>query len=349
MKKVLGIETSCDDTAVAIVNEEGNIIFHTVYSQLEEHKIFGGVVPEIASRNHLKCLPHAIQKIGKSFFAEVDAIAVTAGPGLIGGLIVGVMFAKSLGYYLKKPVLPINHLEGHLLTTRLTHRTPFPFLALLISGGHCQFVLAESLGNYKILGRTLDDAAGEAFDKVGKMMGLEYPAGPEIERRAKQGDHTRFNFPTPLLKEQNCNFSFSGLKTAVNRQIMTFSSLNEQTINDICASFQETMTVILEKKLNNAIAIAKTYLNALPLKNLVLCGGVAANLYIAQRLQQIAHKHNMILDFPPTSLCTDNAAMIAWAGLEQMKKNLYTINNVAANVVPRSNWNLEDIKCSDNY
>ncbi len=336
--QVLGIETSCDDTAIAIVDSEYNIIENIVYSKLDEHRFFGGVVPEIASRNHLQLLPELLQKI-RLQFPKLDAIAVTAGPGLIGGVIVGVMVAKALAYALKIPVIGVNHLEGHLLTTRLTEKTAFPFLALLISGGHCQFILATEVGQYRILGKTLDDAVGEAFDKVGKMLGLQYPAGPEIETLAKNGDAGRFKFPAPLLHSAGCDFSFSGLKTAVSRQIERLGGLTSQDIADICASFQATVALILSTKVQAAIDASS---NILPegkeLKDFVLCGGVAANQCIRARLENVLKHNGLRLNAPPVNLCTDNAVMIAWAGLEKIKKGLYTTA-----VVPRSNWSLEKL------
>jgi N6-L-threonylcarbamoyladenine synthase len=231
---ILGIESSCDDTGVAIIRDDKTILSNIVFSQLKEHAPYKGVVPEIASRSHMKALESILKaslQEAKIELNEIDAIAATAGPGLIGGVIVGTMFAKSLALGLDKPYIAINHLEGHLLSPRITSDLKFPYLMLLVSGGHCQFVAALGLGNYKILGSTIDDAVGEAFDKCGKMLGLDYPAGPEIERLALRGDPHKFTLPKPLYKRPNCDFSFSGLKTAVRELIR-----NNITTNSLAQS-----------------------------------------------------------------------------------------------------------------
>lgn len=330
VKTVLGIESSCDDTAVAIVDEKKNIIENIVTSKLDEHRFFGGVVPEIASRNHLLILPSIIEAI-KQYFPNLDAIAVTAGPGLIGGVLVGLMFAKGLAYALNKPIVPINHLEGHLLTVRLISDIQFPYLALLISGGHCQFVLVRGCDYYEILGSTLDDAVGEAFDKVGKMLGLDYPAGAVIEKLALRGDSERFDIPMPLIYQDNCDMSFSGIKTAVSRLIAKLKADNqfdEQVIFDICASFQKAIATILGKKLENAIKRAGS------IKGIAICGGVAANMALKSAFAQIACKYNIALHVPTPELCTDNAAMIAWAGIEKSNTWLHATEQI----IPRANW-----------
>lgn len=330
IKTVLGIESSCDDTAIAIVDEEKNIIENIVTSKLDEHRLFGGVVPEIASRNHLLIFPSIIEGV-KKYFSHLDAIAVTAGPGLIGGVLVGLMLAKGLAYALKKPLVPINHLEGHLLTVRLTSDIQFPYLALLISGGHCQFVLVRACDDYEILGSTLDDAVGEAFDKVGKMLGLDYPAGAMIEKLAVQGDGERFNIPMPLIYQDSCDMSFSGIKTAVSRLIAKLkveNQFDQQVIFDICASFQRTIAIILGRKLENAIK--KTEM----IKDIAICGGVAANMTLKSAFYDIACKYDMRLHIPPPVLCTDNAAMIAWAGIE--KSSLWSY--ATKPIVPKATW-----------
>lgn len=324
---VLGIESSCDDTAVALVNSDREIIFNKVIGKLEEHKLFGGVVPEIASRNHLSVLPSMFDEL-EGYLPKIDAIAVTHGPGLIGGLIVGVMYAKSLAYSLKLPIIPINHLEGHILTNRLIYKElEFPFLCLLVSGGHCQFILAHSVGNYEVIGATLDDAVGEAFDKVGKMLGLEYPGGPKVEKFAALGNAKAFAFPKPMVKDKTtCNLSFSGLKTAVKRAIDSkvgeVGALSHNDIADFCASFQSTVSEILCEKLRIALKIASDK----GMRNFTICGGVSANQFICNRLKQLTDKFGFKFFNAPINLCTDNAAMIAWCGIENWKLKNFSKN-----------------------
>jgi N6-L-threonylcarbamoyladenine synthase len=338
--KILGIETSCDETSASIVTCDKKILSHIIYSQLEQHLPYGGVVPEIASRAHVERLDTIIDQVmseAKIDYKELDAIAVTAGPGLIGGVIVGVMTAKAISSVIKKPFIAVNHLEAHALTVRLTSEVEFPFLLLLVSGGHCQILIVEKVSNYKLLGGTIDDALGEAFDKVAKMLNLEYPGGPKIEKYALKGDFKRFNFPRPLKGKSGCDFSFSGLKTAVKREIDKIININQQDIADVAASFQLTVTEILQDRLRNAIKIFKNlHPNA---NNIVLAGGVAANNYIKSSLQKIAEENSMQLVSPPLELCTDNAAMIAWAGIERMQAGL--IDNLSFE--PRARWPLEEL------
>ncbi len=334
---VLGIETSCDETSVALLNERKEILSLLTLSQLEEHKPFGGVVPEIAARSHIEHIGDLISKTlfnAKISIEDVDAFAVTAGPGLIGGVIVGVMTAKALASVAKRPFIAVNHLEGHALTVRLTSNIEFPYLLLLVSGGHCQILEVLGVGKYKRLGTTLDDAVGEAFDKVAKMLGLNYPGGPEIEKLARLGNIYAYDFPKPLLNQKNCDFSFAGLKTAVKRTIDQTDNINKA---DICASFQRVVAEILCKKVENAIEIFR--LNYPHSNSLVIAGGVAANLYIRERLQSVLNQYGFESYVPPVTLCTDNAAMIAWVGIERLKLGLTN----ELDFEPRSRWPLEEL------
>ncbi len=337
---VLGIETSCDETAAAVVTDSKEILSNIVFSQIKEHSAYGGVVPEIAARSHMNHIGDVIKralKEAKVEFADLDGIAATTGPGLIGGLIVGLMTAKGIASASKKPFISVNHLEGHALTARLSHDVTFPFLLLLISGGHCQILAVEGVGNYKLLGTTLDDALGEAFDKTAKMLGLGYPGGPKIEQLAKNGDSKKFDFPRPMLGRPGCNFSFSGLKTAIRLTIQSMNKeLNEKEVADVCASFQECAGDILEDRIGNAI---KSFKKQYPESNtFVVAGGVAANKYLNSRMQEVTKKHGFNLIAPPPKLCTDNAAMIAWAGIEKLK--LGQTDNLE--VEPRARWPLDE-------
>lgn len=318
MNKILAIESSCDETAVAIVNSDKKILSNIVISQTNEHIEFGGVVPEIAARAHINYLPSIINRSlleANLIFDDLSAIAATGGPGLIGGVIVGVMFAKSIAYASNKPFLAINHLEGHALTVRLTSNIKYPYLLLLISGGHCQFIIVEYLGIYKIIGTTIDDALGEAFDKIAKMMGFSYPGGPIIEQIAKLGNPKRFKLPKPLNDQKNCNFSFSGLKTFVRNEIAS-SVKCEQDKADMAASFQHTVGEIINNRMTYAInQYSQNHSN----KQIVLSGGVAANIYLRDRVKEKASEFDFELVTPPTKLCTDNAAMIAWAAIERFE------------------------------
>ncbi len=335
--KILGIETSCDETAASIVTDKREILSNVVVSQIDEHQKFGGVVPEIASRAHLNYLQETVNQalqIANLKIQDIDAIAVTAGPGLIGGLLVGIMFAKGLSFSSNKPLLAINHLEGHALTARLTNEVDFPYLMLLVSGGHCQILIVEQVGVYYKLGGTLDDAVGESFDKVAKMLGLDYPGGPIVEQSALKGNELAYKFPLAMKGRQGCDFSFSGLKTAV-RTVIQSQPLDQQIINNVCASFQKTVADIILDRLNNAIKIAK---NSHPgLKQLVIAGGVAANQYLLGKISAHMQQYNLETIAPPIKLCTDNGAMIAWAGVERFRLGLIDDLNIA----PKPRWPLD--------
>lgn len=321
---VLGIETSCDETAAAIVirraEAEGEILSSIVRSQYDEHAAFGGVVPEIAARAHVEHLDRIIRaaadKAGVKL-SDLDAVAATAGPGLIGGVLVGLTTAKALAAALDKPLVAINHLEAHALTARLTDGIGFPYLMLLVSGGHSQFVLVEGVGRYERWGTTIDDALGEAFDKVAKLLGLGVPGGPNVEKAAKAGDPLRFRFPLPLLREARLDFSFSGLKTAVRLAAEELAPLTEKDVADICASFQHTVATIVARRTADALTRFRTRFPD-KAQQLVVAGGVAANREIGAALERVATEAGATLVIPPIPLCTDNGAMVAWAGAERL-------------------------------
>ncbi|MCW5699545.1 MAG: tRNA (adenosine(37)-N6)-threonylcarbamoyltransferase complex transferase subunit TsaD, partial [Rhodospirillales bacterium] len=294
---VLGIETSCDETAAAVVTDDRRILGHCVYSQLDAHRPFGGVVPEVAARAHLEVLDGLIRdtlsRAGVDF-SDLDAVAATAGPGLIGGLIVGVMTAKAIAAVHQLPFVAVNHLEGHALTARLTDDVDFPYLLLLVSGGHCQLLTVEGVGQYRRLGTTLDDALGEAFDKVAKVLGLAYPGGPAVEQRALGGNPARFALPRPMKGRPHCHFSFSGLKTAVIHAVDALppGPLKDTDIADLCASFQAAA--------GDAVADRTAYaLRATGARTLVVAGGVAANTFLRQRLEDLAGGQGAHFIAPP--------------------------------------------------
>jgi len=337
--RVLGIETSCDETAVAVVEAPaggapiGRILANVVYSQLTEHRRFGGVVPEIAARAHLERLDglvaEALAEAGLGL-ADLDGIAATGGPGLIGGVMVGVMTAKAMAFAHDKPFLAVNHLEGHALTVRLTEDVAFPYLLLLVSGGHCQLLTVRGPGDFTRLGTTIDDAVGECFDKTAKLLGLGFPGGPAVEKAAAGGDPQRFQLPRPMWRKPGCDFSFSGLKTAVRLAVEKLPAGDPAAIADLCASFQRTVGDVLADRCGNALALA-------PSPTLVVAGGVAANLYLRRRLEEAAARHGARLVAPPVGLCTDNGAMIAWAGLERLRLGLVD----ALDFRPRPRWPLD--------
>jgi N6-L-threonylcarbamoyladenine synthase len=322
---VLGIETSCDETAAALVDGEGRILGEAVRSQLEQHAPYGGVVPEIAARAHVVVLDRLIAQVMAEAglgFGQLAGIAATAGPGLIGGLLVGLITAKCIAAVHRRPLLAINHLEGHALSARLTDRLDFPYLLLLVSGGHCQLLVVQGVGRYHRLGTTLDDALGEAFDKAAKLLGLGYPGGPAIERAAVTGNGTRFDLPRPMLGKPGCHFSFSGLKTALRQTIERLgrTSLEPPRLNDLCASFQAAAGDVLVYRTARAIELFRR--DAPQGGALVVAGGVAANAYLRARLAALADRQGLRLVIPPPALCTDNGAMIAWAGLERLRLGL---------------------------
>ncbi len=338
---VLGIETSCDETAAAVVDNATQvpcIRSNLVRSQLSEHSAFGGVVPEIAARAHLDhlepLLRRALDDAGTPL-VEIDAVAAAAGPGLIGGLIVGTMMAKGIAWAAGKPFIAINHLEAHALSVRLTAPVNFPYLLLLVSGGHCQLLACLGVGRFTRLGTTLDDAAGEAFDKTAKLIGLDYPGGPAIERAAKRGDTRRFVLPRPLLGRPGCDFSFSGLKTAVRRIALEHAPLGLQDQADIAAAVETAICDALCDRTANAIA---WFCGNCPQgTTLVAAGGVAANARLRQRLADLAEAAGLDFLAPPPALCTDNAAMVAWAGIERLRLGL--VDDLAA--APRPRWPLD--------
>jgi len=322
---VLGIETSCDETAAALVDGERRVRAEALFSQDDRHAPFGGVVPEIAARAHVEILDRLIARVMADAglrFDQLAGVAATAGPGLIGGLIVGLVTAKAICAVHRLPLLAINHLEGHALTARFTDGAPFPYLLLLISGGHCQLLAVEGVGRYRRLGTTLDDALGEAFDKAAKMLGLGFPGGPAVERAARAGDPDRFPLPRPLLGQPGCHFSFSGLKTALRQTVERLgpAALEPPMLNDLCASFQVAAGDILVDRTRRAAALFRQRHPGAD--TLVVAGGVAANADLRARLAELAAEQDLRLIVPPPRLCTDNGVMIAWAGLERLAQGL---------------------------
>ena len=323
----LGIETSCDETAVALFDSNKGLIGESVFSQIDLHSEYGGVIPELASRDHcrkiIQIYKHALGSIDP---AEIDYVAYTAGPGLLGALLIGENFAQGLALSLNKPLIPVNHLEAHLMAPFLDEeKVEFPFLTLLVSGGHSLIIDVQGLNQYKILGQSRDDAVGEAFDKVAKLIGLGYPGGPEIERVAQDGDHMAFNFPQPMLHSSDYDFSFSGLKTAVLYAVQDIEEINSQIQADIAASFQHAATEVLIKKIKKALEDTGR-------ESIVLAGGVAANKLLRSKISLLKSKLNVDVLYPPLSHCTDNAAMIAYLG--SMKVDEAT-SSLASHAKPR--------------
>ena len=313
--KILGIETSCDETGVAIFCETEGVIENRVYSQIDLHRKYGGVIPELASRDHIrKTLPliKAVLEehhLGKK---DINGIAYTAGPGLVGALLVGASVAKSLALAWGVPAIGVHHMEGHLLATLLTEDPPnYPFIALLVSGGHSQLIACYENQEYQLLGESQDDAAGEAFDKVAKMLGLDYPGGPVIEKLAAKGDPERFSFPRPMTKKPGLDFSFSGLKTAVADEIKAHANMTLDDKADLAASFQAAALETIRIKCKRA-------LDSTGIKSLVVAGGVSANLALRENLEKIAQDKKVKIHYPPLDLCTDNGAMIAFAGYKRL-------------------------------
>ena len=349
MIRVLGIETSCDETAASVVGQcsgaAPEILSNVVLSQIEEHAAFGGVVPEIAARAHVEALDGVIEAAladAGTALGEIDAIAATGGPGLVGGLIVGLMTAKAIASAAAKPLIAINHLEGHALTARLTDGLPFPYLLLLVSGGHTQIVRVGGVGDYQRWATTMDDALGEAFDKTAKMLGLAYPGGPNVEKAAANGDAKRFAFPRPMKGEARPDFSFSGLKTAVRQAASAIAPLTEQDVADICASFQAAVSDTLGDRVDRALVRFREEFPAVAAPALVVAGGVAANRQIRATLELLCSARGFAFVAPPHALCTDNAAMIAWAGIERLRAGLASEAG-DMDFVPRSRWPLDGV------
>lgn len=342
-RAVLGIETSCDETAAAVLDLDGRVLAETVISQFADHAPYGGVVPEIAARVHLRYLSGQVAHVLKTAGVapgDLAAVAATTGPGLIGGLIVGCQFGKGMALGAGRPFLAINHLEAHALTARLPGLTdtgaPFPYLLMLLSGGHSQCIAVEGVGAYVRLGGTVDDAAGEAFDKVAKLLGLGWPGGPALERLAEGGDAAAFALPRPMLRRAGCDFSFSGLKTAVAQ--IAAQSLTDQQRADLAASFQRAVTDVLADRAVHAMAMMRERHPDASL--LVVAGGVAANAAIRTELARTAQAHGFRLVAPPMRLCSDNAVMVAWAGIERLRLGLADGMDTA----PRPRWPLAELK-----
>ena len=339
----LGIESSCDETAASIVreNQDGSIdiLSNIVSSQIKEHKPFGGVVPELAARSHVEKIDVIIEKaINESGIPieTITGVATTAGPGLLVCLMVGMSAGKTIATFLKKPFLAINHLEGHALSPRLIQKIKFPYLLLLISGGHSQFLEVQGVNKYRRLGTTIDDALGEAFDKTAKILGIDFPGGPKIEKFAKLGDKNGFVLPKPILHKSGCNLSFSGLKTAVLHASKAIKT--KQGKYDLAASFQHTINEILKIKSKKAMQMFLQNNKKIKKPFFVIAGGVAANKSIRNNLENVCKENGFENLFPPSSLCSDNAAMIAWAGIERYKKKL--IDNTKFSARPR--WPLDE-------
>jgi N6-L-threonylcarbamoyladenine synthase len=340
---VLGIETSCDETAAALVRRgpdgRGEILSSVVRSQLDLHAAYGGVVPEIAARAHVELLDAAIrQALGEAGldFGAVDAVAAAAGPGLIGGLIVGVTTGKAIALGLGRPFIAVNHLEAHALTAGLTDGLDFPYLLLLVSGGHTQLLIVKGVGDYERLGTTLDDALGEAFDKAAKLLGLPYPGGPEVEREAAKGQ-PRIPLPRPMAGREEPHFSLAGLKTALRHAALARAPLGAQDIADLCASFQEAVADIVRDRTSRALDLYQERLGGKAEKVLVVAGGVAANQRLKAALETLAAARGFRLVVPPPELCSDNAVMIAWAGAMRLAHGL--ADDLAAPV--RARWPLD--------
>jgi N6-L-threonylcarbamoyladenine synthase len=344
MKPVLGIETSCDETAAAVVDGEGRILADTVLSQLTEHAPFGGVVPEIAARSHLRYLSDQVRRtMAKAGlrYQDLGGIAASSGPGLIGGLIVGCQFGKGVAIANRLPFVAVNHLEAHALTARLPGLVeggaPFPYLLFLLSGGHSQCVAVTEVGRHIRLGGTIDDAVGEAFDKVAKLLGLDWPGGPAVEQLAKEGDPSRYPFPRPMIRRPGCNLSLSGLKTAVAQTVSRIgaAAATRQCYADIAAGFQQAVVDILADRAGHAMEMMRGRFPKSDL--LVLAGGVASNAHVRRALSAAARSRGFVMVAPPVRLCSDNAVMVAWAGVERLQRGISDEMSVAAQ--PR--WPLE--------
>ncbi len=341
---ILGIETTCDETAAAVVERSedgrGKILSNVIHSQIADHAPFGGVVPEIAARAHVELLDgliaRAMDEAGIGF-GDLNGVAAAAGPGLIGGVIVGLTTAKAIALVHGLPLLAVNHLEAHALTPRLVAPLEFPYLLFLASGGHTQLVAVQGVGRYTRLGTTVDDAIGEAFDKVAKLLGLPYPGGPPVERAAAAGNAVRFNLPRPMLGRADANFSLSGLKTAVRQIAEQHTPLTADVVNDLCAGFQAAVIHSTVDRLSSGLRLFHETLGTPPTA-LVAAGGVAANAGIRAALENVASAAGIPLLLPPANLCTDNGAMIAWAGAERLALGL----DDALDTAPRARWRLDE-------
>ena len=327
----LGIETSCDETAIALFDSDKGLVGEAVFSQIDIHAEYGGVIPELASRDHCQKIIYIFrQALGDIAPNSIDQIAYTAGPGLLGTLLIGENFAQGLALSLNKPLIPVNHLEGHLVAPFLSgDKLDFPFLTLLVSGGHSLIVDVRNLDDYKILGQSRDDAVGEAFDKVAKLLGLGYPGGPEIEKMAQKGDPKKFTFPQPMLNSNDYDFSFSGLKTAVLYAVQDLDNITDEIKADICASFQHAATEVLVKKISKAIEDTGR-------EGIILAGGVAANKILRKKMTDLQGSLNIKVLYPPLAHCTDNAAMIAYLGSLKTNGATRKLNSHA-----RPRWPLE--------
>ena len=341
---VLGIETSCDETSAALVEKKeesvfGKLLNQQTLSQIAKHRPFGGVVPELSFREHSNSIDFIVRRsleAANISLKKVDAFAATTGPGLLGGLIVGSNYAKGISVASKKPFLAINHLQAHVLISRMEKKIEFPFLCLLVSGGHTQILVAHTHKNFEVLGETLDDAVGEAFDKTAKLLNLQYPGGPEIEKLAKKAScKISFNLPRPLINKSNMDFSFSGIKTSV-RNIVS-RGLKKEHVNELARDFQEAVTDCLVSKVDKAIELTQKKMN---INDLVVTGGVASNIFVRTRIEEICKKKKISFSVPEPDLCTDNATMVAWAGIERIVGG-ETEDNI--HILPKPRWSIENL------
>ena len=345
--RVLGIETTCDETAAAVVAVDGTgqakILSNEILSQIAAHAAYGGVVPEIAARAHVEAVDRIVGRALETAGVkpgDLDAIAAAAGPGLIGGVMVGLTTAKAIALVAGKPFIAVNHLEAHALTARLTDNLAFPYLLLLVSGGHTQLLAVRGVGDYLRLGTTIDDAVGEAFDKIAKMLGLPYPGGPSVEREAQAGDPERFEFPRPMTGRPGADFSLSGLKTAVRLVAERIAPLSDRDVADLCASFQAAVVDVMVDRTRAGLRACREA-GIMP-SALVVAGGVAANQPIRHGLARLATEAGLPMIAPPIALCGDNGAMIAWAGLERLRLGM--VDDMSA--VARPRWPLDELKAA---
>jgi len=343
---VLGIETSCDDTGAAVVRRSADgaceVLANEVWDQHDSHQPYGGVVPEIAARSHVERVDLVIDKAMQASglgYGQLDGVAATAGPGLIGGVMVGLTAAKAIALTHHLALVPVNHLEGHALSARITEAAAFPYLLLLISGGHTQLIHVEGLGVYKRLGTTIDDAAGEAFDKTAKLLGLGQPGGPRVEEAAKEGDSSKYDLPRPLLKRSGCDFSLAGLKTAIRLAAESVMQPSSSDVADLAAAFQSAVADHLARRTERAMAMLEGFSQT---PSLVVAGGVAANSAIKTALLDLCHRQGWVLIVPPPKYCTDNGAMIAWAGAERLAAGMAPPLEESLALAPRARWPLAE-------